>query len=225
MKIHLFFEIIAAFMLILQPTTAHFDGNFSIDIFPPQLILFYIVVTGIACLRSRYLPETATTPEAGSVLRFWQKGALTILTTGFLLGNAMLWGKIAEAKGFHINVSSLIENTQTWQVHANIVLGTIAAAFFEEALYRLYTPRLTLHFWTLLLHARERQYLVAQAITEILIVFIFALGHRYGGWPSVMNALCAGAALRLLVRHTKSILYAACAHAVFNLTQFIPLLG
>ena len=88
----------------------------------------------------------------------------------------------------------------------NFFLGTLLAAFSEEAVYRVYLPE---SFRLFLGNAPP-------VLCEAAAAVLFALGHVYLGALGVANALACGIALRLCVLRTRSIWFSFAAHALYN---------
>ena len=100
-----------------------------------------------------------------------------------------------------------------------VVLCLFVSALYEELLYRQFLPD-------------EAVCIISQSsksgispkflrlATEIVIIAIFALGHRYLGLWAVVNALCAGVILRFFCIRTGSFLSGFIAHYIYNLIVF-----
>ncbi len=103
----------------------------------------------------------------------------------------------------------------------NIFFGTTVSAFYEEILYRFYAPAITF----LASESIEEKHRIGakeklKMFLEGIIILFFALGHKNGGWPSVMNALFAGTMLRILAMKTQKVTNLVVVHAVFNMCQY-----
>ena len=148
------------------------------------------------------------------------------LVFGLLLANSFLWNGLAQATG---KVPIIKESIQL-QSLSLMIFATAVAAFYEEILYRWYSPKLLkLAFSWKLGFQRKTTYQkknlpLRWIFVEALLVIIFALSHGYGGWLAVVNALVAGSILRLCVIYTGSLWVGFLAHITYNLVQFALLL-
>ena len=98
-------------------------------------------------------------------------------------------------------------------------LSIFVSALYEELLYRQFLPD-----GAVSIISQSAQSVISPTVlrfaSEIVIIAIFALGHRYlGGW-AVVNALCAGVMLRIFCIRTGSFLSGFIAHYVYNMIVF-----
>lgn len=91
----------------------------------------------------------------------------------------------------------------------SFVLALASAAFFEEALYRQFLPKLLI---TLL---PQKKPLIATA--ELFCVALFALAHK-GGALALLNAVFCAVTLRLFRLKSPSIIPVFASHFLYNLT-------
>lgn len=105
------------------------------------------------------------------------------------------------------------------------VMGIIALALYEEALFRAYLPS-RIRAWTNGIIPR-----LGVPLAEGLPLACFALGHRYLGYANVLVAFAAGIALRALYlaiqKKTGSVLASLAGtgalHAAWNLAAYLLL--
>lgn len=91
----------------------------------------------------------------------------------------------------------------------NCAVGTAAAVFYEEALYRRYLPEAA----TALFGGGKRH---RHLLCEAFAVVSFAAGHRYLGIAGIVHALIAGIALRRCLIQAGSLLAPCAAHGAYN---------
>ncbi len=91
--------------------------------------------------------------------------------------------------------------------NAYIVFSLFVSALYEELLFRQFLPEGAL---------RAVNTKIARICTEIAVVMIFALGHRYLGIWAVLNAFTAGCILRFFCIRTGSFISGFVAHFVYN---------
>ena len=107
--------------------------------------------------------------------------------------------------GRNVTTIRLLPPRSFWE-WVNCIAGTLAAAFFEEALFRWYLPDALKKLLPQKLHAGS----------ECAVVLLFALSHRYLGLAGMANALLSGIALRRCAIRTGGIKSSWCAHAAYN---------
>lgn len=131
-----------------------------------------------------------------------------------LLLNATVWNFIA---GFFSSSSQneikKIIPEDFWTIFY-ICLSLFVSALYEELLYRKFIPDETISF------TLQDKSLLYRIISEILIILIFALGHRYLGVWAVLNAFTAGCILRFFCIRTGSFISGFIAHLIYNLIVF-----
>ncbi len=98
--------------------------------------------------------------------------------------------------------------------NAYIVFSLFVSALYEELLFRQFLPEGAL---------RAVNTKIARICTEIAVVMIFALGHRYLGIWAVLNAFTAGCILRFFCIRTGSFISGFVAHFVYNVIVFFLL--
>ncbi|MBP5358255.1 MAG: CPBP family intramembrane metalloprotease [Treponema sp.] len=89
-----------------------------------------------------------------------------------------------------------------------VLFNLLAAAFYEEVIYREFLPE------TLLLLSGDRKIFVV--LIECACVIIFSMSHRYLGMMAVLNALLGGIILRLCRKKSLSIWAGTLAHFLYN---------
>ena len=119
-----------------------------------------------------------------------------------------------------------------WYAQAVFCFKTICAAFYEEILYRLYTPYRLNRIYTD--YIRPRLYKASLAslflFTEFPSLLLFALAHRYLGLYSVLFAAAAGGFFRIAYSKLKqffnpaaSIIIVAAVHGFWNIGVYVYL--
>ncbi|MBO4509065.1 MAG: CPBP family intramembrane metalloprotease [Spirochaetaceae bacterium] len=108
-----------------------------------------------------------------------------------------------------------------WE-NAYIVFSIFVSALYEELLFRQFLPEgafsFVKNFSKTAVNAK-----IARICTEIAIIMIFAMGHRYLGVWAVLNAFTAGCILRFFCIRTGSFISGFTAHFVYNLIVFFVL--
>ncbi len=114
---------------------------------------------------------------------------------------------------FHLpQVTQVVLSPESVLQWINCILGTVCAAFFEEAVFRRYLPD-TIKY--LLPETRLKE--TVCMLSEALCIVLFALSHRAAGSLSVINAFVAGIILRVCTIQTGRIFSAWISHSVYNL--------
>ena len=105
------------------------------------------------------------------------------------------------------------------------LLNFLAAAFYEEVLYRFYfTDELKLLLEDLpALRSKEKWRKAFGFFCELLGLLCFAFAHLYLGWLSVINAAYAHIFLRLCYKKTGKIWPGFTAHFIYNVFSLIVL--
>ena len=131
----------------------------------------------------------------------------------FLFLNAIIWNFAAS---FFSDAEETIQKIppQGFLETSYTVLCLFISALYEEMLYRHYLPYETVSFDS------KQKSLPYRVISEISIILIFALGHRYLGFWAVLNAFCAGVILRFFCIKTGSFISGFAAHFAYNLIVF-----
>ena len=91
------------------------------------------------------------------------------------------------------------------------------ASFNEEILYRLYLPGFLLK----LTEKKEKK--ILNILIEVLVCLLFAMGHIYSGFLSVINAAIAHCVLRIIYKKTGNIFTTFTAHYIYNVISLILL--
>ncbi len=92
------------------------------------------------------------------------------------------------------------------------IMNFMAAAFYEEVIYRFYFPDALRRIFRTERHGRT-----AAALCETAGLAAFAAAHSYLGAPSVINAAAAHITLRLCMKRTHNIRAGTSAHFLYNL--------
>ena len=99
----------------------------------------------------------------------------------------------------------------------NLLLAIFSAAFYEEAIYRVFLP-----FALITLLSKDntinKHYHIA---IEVFSILCFALGHRYLGLAAVINAVICGIILRFCFLYTQNPLYSTISHSIYNVLAVI----
>ena len=124
----------------------------------------------------------------------------------------------------------------------NFFFGVFFAAFFEEVIYRFYLPRAFREiFGKLRIFGNQKSVKKDEIVADSGIAYVgdaennlrlsvlsegpallfFGLGHVYLGLPGFLNALVCGAALRICMIRTKSLLIPFVIHTVYNFLSFL----
>ncbi|MCI7564820.1 MAG: CPBP family intramembrane metalloprotease, partial [Spirochaetia bacterium] len=88
------------------------------------------------------------------------------------------------------------------------------SAFYEEILYRLYIPEQIKSFV-----CKIKSNFTVFVISEIPVLFLFALAHKYNGIFAVFNAGFAYIILRFFYKKTDNIFVNVASHFFYNLTM------
>ncbi len=220
MKIHLFFEIIISFLLILLPLSSNSKELFVIQPFSLYTLILYFILSSIIYFRYKRLLILSNTEQPSSKKSFIYTFCLLLA----LLINAFFWNFIA----IKFNINSTIElgfNKFNFFILFNLFIGTILAATYEEFLYRFYVPKVAEHI-SIFFNDRYGKKIanITLVVLELIIIILFALGHSYIGIISVLNAFCAGIMLRLFTKKISVPIYVISAHSFFNLIQYFLLI-
>lgn len=150
----------------------------------------------------------------------WGRLAATVVALAVLLANSILWNLLSQL-GVPPNPALGENGSMAVQTVAVLLAYTAVAAFYEEMVYRWYSPLLLGQ----VLEWKDRglnQF--PRVCLEGALVVVFALSHGYGGWPAVGNAFVAGSILRACVLLTDNPFSGFAAHLVYNLIQLFLLL-
>lgn len=152
---------------------------------------------------------------------------------------------IFELLTFFLSLESGITNVifpSSFLGWSNFFLGVICAAFFEEVIYRFYLPNVFQDFFYKRKMFRDQKSertcdikegcrgfcstnymnnLKLLVLSEGPALLFFGLGHVYLGLPGFLNALVCGAALRICMIRTKSLLIPFVIHTVYNFLSFL----
>ena len=95
------------------------------------------------------------------------------------------------------------------------ILNFLFSAFYEETVYRFFIPECLSKLISEKIHNRRLCFF----ITEGTALLLFALGHMYLGFLSVLNAAFAYIVLRFVFRKSGSLLPGTSGHFAYNLFQ------
>ena len=150
----------------------------------------------------------------------WGRIAAPVVVLAVLLANSILWNLLAQL-GAPPNPTLGENGDMAEQTVALLLAYTAVAAFYEEMVYRWYSPLLLGQ----VLNWKGRGLNQSPPVClEGALVVVFALSHGYGGWPAVGNAFVAGSILRACVLLTDNPFSGFAAHLVYNLIQLFLLL-
>ena len=151
----------------------------------------------------------------------WGRFAATVVALAVLLANSILWNWLSQL-GAPPNPTFRENGDMAVQTVALLLAYTAVAAFYEEMVYRWYSPLLLGQ----VLDWKGRGLNQSPPVClEGALVVVFALSHSYGGWPAVGNAFVAGSILRACILLTDNPFSGFAAHLVYNLIQLFLLLG
>lgn len=214
MKLQHICELFIIFLLVFPPITATRD-NATLPLFSLSLFLTYICYSTAGLIRfyTYYakFPENQYSGKTSYIASVF----FGILLLFLLIGNMVLWNFIGSATGF---ISST--NNQDGIAFPVQIIQTVSficvAAWYEEVLYRLYTPAVI----TRIINVSGIKYKTAFRYSgELCVILLFALGHLSNGIIAVCHAFCAGVLFRTFFVKTRHISVTICAHALFNLLQ------
>lgn len=101
------------------------------------------------------------------------------------------------------------------------------SAFYEEALYRVFLPEVTLVLLSECIIQNPRHFYKKQRFcvltAESISAAIFALSHRYLGVLAVINAAAGYVILRTCLKKTQSIAPGCAAHFIYNILNLLLL--
>lgn len=104
---------------------------------------------------------------------------------------------------------------KTWSF---CIINFFTAAFFEEVIYRFYTPNVLIILFTKI-NSKKIQLLCS----EIISLLFFSLAHYYLGYFSVINAIFAQIILRICYKKNDSIFPCFISHFLYNVISLILL--
>jgi membrane protease YdiL (CAAX protease family) len=183
--------------------------------YPWQTVVFFVLCSAwlLGSLRFFAKPpgDSGTSPEParnvpGSVPGSVRKNALYAIICGAVLGAAAL---LTQGLSRLTGTSPEMTVQGAWQFSpwffANNLLGTFAAASFEEILYRVYLP------------TRLRCLKLPEYGASAIALALFALAHGPLGLWGMANALLCGAALWFCYKKTGSVPLICGLHTVYNI--------
>lgn len=94
------------------------------------------------------------------------------------------------------------------------LLNFLFSAFSEEVLYRFYAPEILFNLLEKPLGKKA-----ALTLSEVFVCVMFALGHRYAGFPAVFNSILGYVVLRMTIKKTGSLAMNTSIHFIYNLIQ------
>lgn len=138
------------------------------------------------------------------------------LCFGFLLTFSLIYKFIAILISHSSSTQIIFPTTFIKWIYC--ILSFFFAAFFEEVLYRFYTPEIIKYFVRKIKNEK-----VIFLISEIITILFFSLAHYYMGYLSVINALTGHIILRLCYKKSNSIMPGFLAHFLYNIISLILL--
>lgn len=97
------------------------------------------------------------------------------------------------------------------------ILNFIFSAFYEETVYRFFIPECL----SKLISKKIQNPKLCFFVTEGTALVLFALGHMYLGFLSVLNAGAAYAVLRFVFKKSGSLIPGTSGHFAYNLFQLL----
>lgn len=210
----LLFFFIASFFFILPPLFLQ-SSNFSFSeiSFPTMQASFAFFAIIL------YFVFFQTQNKRKSALAFHINVGFTLLTFGALCILATIINLISIflKKTNEINFSS----PKNFSSILFLLLLFAFASWFEEIMYRAFLPfavnnLLKIFFNKINFTNHLQNEKIIFFISEFFALFSFALSHKYLGFFSVVNALCAGIILRLCFLKTKTPFTNFFAHFFYN---------
>lgn len=98
------------------------------------------------------------------------------------------------------------------------ILNFLFSAFFEEVIYRFYTPEILKY---LLNKIKSEKFIYI--LSEGFALVLFSISHYYLGFLSVFNAMIAHIILRICFNKSESIFPGFLAHFIYNIISLILL--
>lgn len=214
MKLQPICELFIIFLLVFPPITVTRNST-TMPLFSLSLFLTYICYSAAGMIRFyTYYAEFPENRYPGKT-SYITSALFGILLLFLLICNMVLWNFIGSATGFVSGTDN--PDGIAYPVQAiKTVCFICAAAWYEEVLYRLYTPAVI----TRIINASGIKHKTVFRYTgELCVILLFALGHLGNGIIAVCHAFCAGVLFRTVFVKTRHISVTVCTHAFFNLLQ------
>ena len=184
------------------------DGDMQLHVSPAVFV--YASCALVLLWQMKRQPEEGTLHDESSDSRlvFFVCQGAALVTFGALMVVAGLIS-LSGTYLLHLEERVHVLPPETWYGWMYAAAGTVCASFYEEVIYRVYLP----HALFTLLGARF------ELLCEAAAVALFALAHRYLGFPAVVNSLFAGMILRRCYVKTGKVWTNVSAHAAYNIVM------
>lgn len=150
-----------------------------------------------------------------TILRTLVLSGESFKTFGFLCVISVIFELIGNFCKIESNMTKILLPS-TMNGWLNFIFGTIAAAFFEEVIYRMYLPEAMGHF--IVGHPK-----IPRILPEIIALLLFSFGHIYLGIFGFLNAFLCGIVLRRCILKTHAIWFSFIPHAIYNFLVFLAM--
>ena len=152
------------------------------------------------------------------------RAIVTFVALCMLIMNSFAWNAAATVTAatgiFNTESSEIVKIVPEGAAEiAYTVLSLLIAALYEELLYRWFLPEEIKYIFSSdsTMSKSKQTAKTLRILFEILIILLFALGHRYLGIWAVLNAFTAGCILRFICVRTDSVISGFIAHFAYNL--------
>ena len=218
MKLHSFIREILTFSFI-----------FLFFLLPPVFVSFSInnnnviqwnlpvsnIIYGLFSL-ALYLEYKQKTEIKTKFLFFYKEFSSFIFTFGFLFTTSLIFKFIASF--YSVTNSTQINFPQTFLSWLYCITSFLFSAYFEEVIYRFYTPEILKYFLNKI-KSEKFIYILSEGFPLVL----FSISHYYLGFLSVFNAMIAHIILRICFNKSESIFPGFLAHFIYNIISLILL--
>lgn len=218
MKIHSFIREILTFSFIfifflLPPVITSFSisGHNIIQWNLPVINIIYGIFAFAIYIEYKQKNNINT-----KFLFFYKEVSSFILTFGFLFSVSLVFKFIASF--FENTNSTEIIFPSTLKSWLFCILSFFFSAFFEEVIYRFYTPEILKY-----LLKKIKSEKIIFILSEIFALLVFSIAHLYLGLLSVFNAMIAHIILRICFKKSESIYPGFFTHFFYNIISLILL--
>ena len=140
-----------------------------------------------------------------------------LFTFGMLFSVSLFCRFLAEVTGFSDQEFTVTKPAGILE-WAFCLVNFLAAAFYEEVLYRFYFID---ELYSLVI--RKKVWRGSRSVCEVLGLLCFAFAHLYMGWISVLNAALAHLFLRLCYKRFGRLWPCVASHFIYNVISLILL--
>ena len=163
-----------------------------------------------------YLEYKQKTEIKTKFLFFYKEFSSFIFTFGFLFTTSLIFKFIASF--YSVTNSTQINFPQTFLSWLYCLTSFLFSAFFEEVIYRFYTPEILKYFLNKI-KSEKFIYILSEGFPLVL----FSISHYYLGFLSVFNAMIAHIILRICFNKSESIFPGFLARFIYNIISLILL--